>query len=133
MMTSSDPIADMLTRIRNAGVARLPLVELPSSSIKHEVAKILRDSGYLKSVELKEETPQNRLVLGLKFDKRNRSIIHGIHRLSKPGRRRYVGKDEIPHVKNGLGICVLTTSKGIMTGEQARQQGVGGELICEVW
>lgn len=133
MMTSSDPIADMLTRIRNAGIARLPKVELPSSKIKFQIANILKESGYLTSVELKEQAPQNRLILGIKFDRRSRGIIHGIHRLSKPGRRRYVGKDEIPLVKNGLGICVLTTSKGIMTGEQARAQGVGGELICEVW
>lgn len=132
-MTSSDPIADMLTRIRNAGVARLPKVELPSSKIKVKVATLLKDCGYLNSVEVIEQTPQNRLVIALKFDKRNRSIIHGINRLSTPGRRRYVGKGEIPLIKNGLGVCILTTSRGILTGDQAHHQGVGGELICEVW
>lgn len=132
-MTSSDPIADMLTRIRNAGTARLERVELPGSKIKHQLASLLKQDGYLADVELHEEHPQDRLELTLRFDKSNRSVIHGIRRLSKPGRRLYIGKDEIPSVKNGLGVCYLSTSRGIVSDKEARRLGIGGELLCEVW
>ena len=132
-MTSSDPIADMLTRIRNAGVARIEKIEMPASQIKFQLAKLLQQDGYVSSVELIEQHPQDRLAIVLRFDKQHKSVIQGIRRLSKPGRRQYISKDEIPRVKNGLGVCYLSTSKGVVSDTEARRLGVGGELLCEVW
>lgn len=132
-MTSSDPIADMLTRIRNAGTARLERIELPASGIKLALAQLLCQSGYLESVAVRQEYPQDRLEIVLRYDRGQKSVIQGIKRLSRPGRRLYVGKDEIPRVKNGLGVCYLSTSRGIVSDAEARRAGIGGELLCEVW
>jgi small subunit ribosomal protein S8 len=130
MMT--DPIADMLTRIRNAVAVKKSEVVLPYSKIKHELAKILKREGYLLEVE-KIEEQFNSLKLILKYNDDGQPAILHLKRVSKPGRRVYVSKDKIPYVLNNLGIAVLTTSRGIMTNRQARRSKVGGEIICEVW
>ena len=131
-MTSTDPIADMLTRIRNAGMARHESLELPESKIKLRIAEILRDCGYLAAVERRTAVPQGRIYIRLRLDG-PKSVIRGLRRVSKPGRRVYVGAKDIPKVKNGLGVCVLSTSKGVITGSEARSLGVGGEVLCEIW
>jgi len=132
-MTSSDPIADLLTRIRNAGTARLETIVLPSSKIKVSIANLLVRDGYVASAKVIEQAPQNKLEIVLRYDQQQRVVIRGINRLSKPGCRVYIGKDEIPRVKNGLGSCYLSTSKGVISDADARKFGVGGELLCEVW
>lgn len=131
MMT--DPIGDMLTRIRNAGSARHARTTCPSSKQKLAVAKVLQDAGFLAgvSVEAKEGHPV--MVIDLRYDDSGRAMIDGIRRVSKPGRRVYVGKEELPKVRRGLGVAVISTSKGILSDEQARAQQVGGEVVCEVW
>lgn len=135
-MTTTDPIADMLTRVRNALIAGHQLVSMPSSKLKLEIAKILRDEGYIDSYEEAQENGHKVMRLKLKYvgERRERKpVISGIKRVSRPGRRTYVGKGDIPWVRSGLGIAILTTPKGVMTGVRARQLGVGGELMCEVW
>lgn len=135
-MTMSDPIADMLTRIRNALLRQHPTVSMPHSKTKEAIAQVLQSEGYIDAFQIIPETPQNVLQINLKYtgDRRTRrSIITGLKRVSKPGRRIYVGKKEIPWVLSGMGIAILTTSQGIMTDQQARRQGVGGEILCEVW
>ncbi len=135
-MTSSDPIADMLTRVRNAVTRQQQLVSMPSSKIKVEIAKILHSEGYLDEFEESEADTRKTLRLKLKYvgERRARKpVITGIKRVSRPGRRTYVGKTEIPWVRSGLGVAILTTPKGVMTGVRAKQLGVGGELLCEVW
>jgi small subunit ribosomal protein S8 len=117
-MTVIDPIADMLTRIRNAVMAGHALVAMPSSKLKVEIAKIIKDEGYLEGFELVEN---------------RRSVISGIERVSKPGRRVYTKKQDIPWVLSGIGVAILSTPKGVMTGARARQLGVGGEILCKVW
>ena len=129
MMT--DPIADMLTRIRNAVAINKPEVILPYSKIKHGIAKILVKEGYLEDVE-KLENKFSDLRLVLKYNEKVPVISH-IKRVSKPGRRVYVGRDKVPYVLNDLGIAVLSTSRGVMTNKQARRSKIGGELICEIW
>jgi small subunit ribosomal protein S8 len=127
----SDPISDMLTRIRNAGAAQLPLVKLPHSRIKESAANILKSEGYVADVSVAGETKKE-ISIRLKFNGK-KSIIEGLKRVSRPGLRRYVGSTEIPRVRGGLGVAVLSTSEGLMTDAQARKKNLGGELLFYVW
>ena len=137
-MTIIDPIADMLTRIRNAVMAGQALVAMPSSKLKVEIAKIMKDEGFLDSFELVENDDSVQKVLRMKIKyvgerRSRRSVISGIERVSKPGRRVYTKKQDIPWVLSGIGVAILSTPKGVMTGSRARQLGVGGEILCKVW
>ena len=132
-MSMTDPLADMLTRIRNACKARHEKAEMPSSNQKVGIAKILKDEGYLKNFRVIDDGKQGVLRIYLKYDEKNKPIIQGIKRLSRPGIRRYVRTDGIPPVYDGLGVAILSTSKGIMTDREARKENLGGELICSVW
>ena len=128
----TDPISDMLTRIRNALIAKHKTVGIPASGIKVEVAKVLKEEGYISGYRVNEDGFIKTINLELKYSEEHDSIIREIKGISKPGRRVYVKKNEIPRVRGGLGITLLSTSKGIMTGSRARSLGVGGELICTV-
>ena len=132
-MGMTDPIADLLTRVRNAGIARHPKLDMPASTIKEAIANVLRDQGYIKNLKVTPDDKQGVLRIYLKYDTDNVPVIHEIKRVSTPGRRVYVGKDEIPKVKNGLGCAIISTSIGVMHGEAAREAQVGGEFICTVW
>ena len=132
-MSMTAPLADMLTRIRNACKARHEKAEMPSSNQKVGIAKILKDEGYLKNFRVIDDGKQGVLRIYLKYDEKNKPIIQGIKRLSRPGIRRYVRTDGIPPVYDGLGVAILSTSKGIMTDREARKENLGGELICSVW
>ncbi len=132
-MAMTDPIADMLTRIRNAGLAKHPKCDVPASKLKVAVAEVLKDLGYIKNFKTAADNKQGVLRIYLKFDNENKHVIHEIKRISSPGRRVYVGKDEIPVVKNGLGCAILSTSKGVMHDAAAREAQVGGEILCSVW
>ncbi len=137
-MTVIDPIADMLTRVRNAVLAGHALVAMPSSKLKVEIAKIMKDEGYLEGFELVESEESTQKVLRLKIKyvgerRSRRPVISGIERVSKPGRRIYTKKQDIPWVLSGIGVAILSTPKGVMTGARARQLGVGGEILCKVW
>jgi small subunit ribosomal protein S8 len=127
----SDPISDMLTRIRNAGNAQLPSVELPHSRIKESVAKLLQQQGYITDVSVEGDT-KKKLKMRLKFNGK-KSVIEGLKRVSKPGLRRYVGATEIPRVRGGLGVAIVSTSEGLLTDQQARKKNLGGELLCYIW
>lgn len=129
----TDPIADMLTRIRNALINRYGSVEIPVSKIKVEIARVLKEEGYIGGYNLIEDGSKKAIKIELKYTPERESIITEISRVSKPGCRVYVNKNEIPKVKGGLGISILSTSRGIMTGIQARRSRVGGELICTIW
>lgn len=131
MMT--DPIADLLTRIRNAALARHDRTEIPASRLKHEVAKILKNEGYIADVRPSEGEGPKKLTIVLKYGRDRQSAIDGIRRVSRPGRRVYVRHDRIPRVFSGLGISILSTSHGLMSDREARTRKVGGELLCEVW
>ncbi len=131
MMT--DPVADMLTRIRNALLARQKQVVIPNSGIKQEVARILSEEGFIRGYDVSQGTPRATLRLHLRYDEKRRSIITGLRRVSKPGRRVYSPADEIPWVQGGLGVAIVSTPKGLMSGRDARRAGVGGEIICYVW
>jgi small subunit ribosomal protein S8 len=131
MMT--DPIADMLTRIRNASRTKLEKVDIPSSKLKVEIAKILKDEGYVKNVKLVKDRKQGMIRVYLKYTDEEFATIQGIKRISRPGRRTYVASDSIPRVMGGLGVAILSTPKGIQTGKQAKKDHVGGEVICHVW
>lgn len=131
-MVMTDPIADMLTRIRNATIVRDKVVEIPSSKVKLELAKILKEEGYIQDHELLESGKQGTIRIYLKYNGKE-NVITGLKRISKPGLRIYAQKEEIPKVLGGLGIAVLSTSQGIMTDRKARQAGIGGEVICYVW
>ncbi|NLY91000.1 MAG: 30S ribosomal protein S8 [Firmicutes bacterium] len=131
-MVVTDPIADMLTRIRNANIARIKQVEVPASNIKKELARLLKEEGYIQDYEFIEDNKQGILRLQLKFNGKE-PIITGLKRISRPGLRVYVEKDQIPKVLGGLGIAILSTSKGIMTDKVARQLGIGGEVLCFIW
>jgi small subunit ribosomal protein S8 len=130
---NTDPIADMLTRIRNANNRNKELVDIPASVIKENIAVVLKDEGYIKDYHILEKAPQNILRVYLKYAKNGEKVISGIKRISKPGLRVYVKKDEIPRVLGGLGIAVISTSRGIITDKSARQDGIGGEVLCYVW
>jgi small subunit ribosomal protein S8 len=132
-MTTSDPIADMLTRVRNALIAKHQKVDVPASKLKAEVARILKEEGYIANYKLAEEGSLKLIRLDLKYTPANAPAIAHIERLSRPGCRVYVNSKEIPRVLGGLGINILTTPKGVMTGKTARKEGVGGELLCQVW
>ena len=127
----SDPIADMLTRIRNAGKALLPAVELPHSRMKESVAKILRNEGYVADVAV-EGNVMKKLKIRLKYQGK-KNVIEGLKRVSRPGLRRYVGSTEIPRVLSGMGVSIVSTPEGVMTGAQAKKKNLGGELLCYVW
>ncbi|MDH3674741.1 MAG: 30S ribosomal protein S8 [Anaerolineae bacterium] len=134
-MSVTDPIADMLTRIRNAGIARHPQAAMPSSKMRVAIAKILKDEGFIRDYEVLPGKLVPTLLLQLKYTRERsaKPVIAGLKRISKPGRRTYVGKQDIPWVRSGLGVAILSTSRGVMTGAQARQQEIGGELLCYVW
>lgn len=133
---NNDPIADMLTRVRNALMAGHATVAMPNSKIKVAVAEILQEEGFITGIQVIPETPQALLLLKLKYVGRRRErrpVIQGLKRVSKPGRRIYTGKAEIPWIQSGMGVTILSTSKGVMTGQKARRLGVGGEILCHVW
>ncbi|MEE9543572.1 MAG: 30S ribosomal protein S8 [Thermodesulfobacteriota bacterium] len=133
-MSMTDPIADMLTRIRNAAQAGHKDVDIPASKVKEQVARVLKEEGYVRDYSTKKDTKQGILKVVLKYaDEDEKSVITKISRMSKPGLRRYVGKDDIPKTLNGLGISILSTSSGVMTDKKAREMGVGGELLCFVY
>jgi small subunit ribosomal protein S8 len=135
-MTTSDPIADMLTRIRNALMMGHPGVRVPSSKIKVAIASILKGEGFIEDYYVTNERPQPQLVIRLKYvgeRKERHSVITGLKRVSKPGRRVYTRASEIPWVRSGMGTAILSTPKGVLTGQQARRLGVGGEVLCYVW
>lgn len=132
-MPTTDPIADFLTRIRNALRTRKPSVDIPFSKVKSELARVLMDGNFILDYVHVDEGPQGFLRLYLKYDPQGGPVIRGLKRVSRSGLRRYVGHREIPRVLNGLGVAVMTTSRGIMTGNEARRQGLGGEVIAEVW
>lgn len=127
----NDPISDMLTRIRNANLALLPLVSIPHSKLKESIAVILKREGYIQEFSVEGQLPKT-LKLKLKYQGK-KSVIEGLRRVSTPGLRRYVGSTDIPRVRGGLGVAVLSTSEGLMTGNQARKKNLGGELLCYVW
>jgi len=131
MMT--DPIADMLTRIRNASKAKHEKVDIPSSKLKIEIAKILKDEGYVKNVKLVKDRRQGLIRVYLKYTEDALPVIQGLERVSTPGRRVYAGNDAIPSVMAGLGTAILSTPKGVQTGKQAKKDNVGGEVLCHVW
>ncbi len=132
-MTISDPIADMLTRIRNAVMARHDSVLVPASRMKLSIARILKREGFIVDYEVLKGKPHRVIKLHLKYDDKNQPILSGLERVSKPGLRVYVGREEISRVYGGLGIAIISTSNGVMTGQQAWRQGIGGELLCYVW
>ena len=132
----TDPIADMLTRIRNAVIAKHTRVDMPSSRLKAEIARILQDEGYIQGFKLLDEAgqpAQQTLRLFLKYGPHGEKLITGVERISRPGRRVYIGVDEVPVVLGGLGTNILTTSRGVMTGRAAAKAGVGGEVLCNIW
>ena len=132
-MSMTDPIADMLTRIRNAQHAGHATLRVPRSKLKRELVKILKQEGFVEGYVEEDEGPQGWLKIFLRYDAANNGIIRGIRRVSRPSRRVYVGKNEIPRVRNGLGVAILTTPRGVLTDRDARTAGVGGEVMCHVW
>ena len=132
-MNLTDPVADFLTRIRNAMRARHQKLDVPASKLKAEIARILKEEGYIANYKPTEENGMKVLRVYLKYGTNNESVICDLKRVSRPGCRVYQGKNDIRRVQGGLGIAILTTPKGVMTGRQARREGVGGELLCEVW
>ncbi|MCL4267555.1 MAG: 30S ribosomal protein S8 [Anaerolineae bacterium] len=135
-MSMSDPIADMLTRMRNAMMRQHQTVSVPHSKVKEAMAQVLKEEGYIEDFQVLPEKPQAIILVKLKYvggRRERRPVITGLERVSRPGRRLYVGKKEIPWVLSGMGIAVMTTSQGIMTGQKARQLGLGGEVLCKVW
>ncbi|MGY5848198.1 30S ribosomal protein S8 [Salegentibacter sp. HM20] len=131
---NTDPIADYLTRIRNAVAANHRVVEIPASNLKKEITKILFDQGYILSYKFDDSTAQGSIKIALKYDKETKEpVIKEIQRISKPGLRKYAGTNELPRILNGLGIAIVSTSKGVMTGKQAKAEKVGGEVLCYVY
>ena len=131
---TTDPIADYLTRIRNAVLANHRVVEIPASNLKKEITKILFDQGYILSYKFEDNTAQGTIKIALKYDKLTKeSVIKSIQRISKPGLRKYAGANEVPRILNGLGIAIVSTSHGVMTGKQAKAENVGGEVLCYVY
>jgi small subunit ribosomal protein S8 len=131
MMT--DPIADMLTRIRNGSKAKLEKVDIPSSKLKLEIAKILKDEGYIKNLKMVKDRRQGVIRIYLKYTDEESPVIQGLKRVSRPGCRVYVGNDSIPKVMGGLGTAILSTPRGVQTGKQAKKENVGGEVLCHIW
>ena len=132
-MTMTDPIADMLTRIRNANTVKHETVDVPASNIKKEIARILLEEGFVRGYDVIEDGKQGIIRIQLKYGQSGERVISGLKRISKPGMRVYADKHEVPRVLNGLGISIISTSKGILTDKQARKANVGGEVICYVW
>lgn len=134
-MSVTDPIADMLIRIKNAGMARHPQAAMPTSKLREAIARILKEEGFIQDYEVLPGKTSSTLLIHLKYtrERHPRPVITGLERISKPGRRAYSPKQDIPWVRSGLGISVVSTSKGVMTGREARRQGVGGEILCNVW
>ncbi len=133
-MAHTDPIADMLTRIRNASRAGHPTVTVPASRLKIEIARIMREEGYIQDYKvIPKEGNKRDLLIELKYGPRRERVINGLRRISKPGLRIYAGKDEIPILLGGLGTVIVSTSKGVMTGKEARKLGIGGEVLCFIW
>jgi small subunit ribosomal protein S8 len=132
-MSMTDPIADLLTRIRNAHMAKHSTVDVPASQMKRSVVEILRDEGYVEGYELLEDDRQGVLRIRLKYLPDGAAAIRGLERVSRPGRRIYRGKDEIPKVLNGLGVVIVSTPAGVLTGSSCRRRGLGGEVLCNVW
>ena|SRR6266498_5242078 len=132
-MSMTDPIADLLTRIRNANMAKLQKLDVPSSNMKVNIANVLRSAGFIKNYKVIADQKQGILRIYLKFIDEKDPVINEIKRISKPGSRRYVKSDEIPSVKNGMGIAILSTSKGILADKAAREAGLGGEILCTIW
>ena len=132
-MVTTDPIADMLTRIRNAITAKHDKVLVPASNMKKAIAQILLDEGYIRAVDVKNDGVQDMMTLTLKYGVGKTNVIRGLKRISKPGLRIYAGKDELPKVRGGLGIAIISTSQGVMTDKNARSKGVGGEVLAYIW
>lgn len=132
-MSMTDPIADFLTRIRNGIRAQKNSVDCPSSKLKERIATILKEEGYIDAVSRRQDNSQGTLSLTLRYTDRTTSAISGLRRVSRPGQRKYVRADDIPKVRNGLGIAIISTSRGVITDREARKLGLGGELLCEVW
>ncbi|MGP4077544.1 30S ribosomal protein S8 [Halobacillus sp. K22] len=132
-MTMTDPIADMLTRIRNANMVRHEKLELPASNLKKEIADILKREGFVRDYEYVEDSKQGVLRIFLKYGQSNERVISGVKRISKPGLRVYAKADELPKVLNGLGVAVVSTSKGVLTDKEAREQAIGGEVLAYIW
>ena len=132
-MAVIDPIADMLTRIRNGLMLRKTFVLVPSSRIKKAIAQILLDEGFIQGYEVTDERPQPNIRVWLKYDNKRRSILTNLKRVSKPGRRVYTGKRDLPWVLSGMGVAIISTPRGLMTDREARRQGIGGEILCYVW
>jgi small subunit ribosomal protein S8 len=132
-MNMTDPVADMITRIRNGVRARLVKIDVPASKLKAEIARILKDEGYISNFKVNEDDKQNMLRVFLKYGPGMERVITDVQRVSRPGCRIYCGKDQIPRVYGGLGINILSTSRGLMTGRSAAREGVGGEILCNVW
>ena len=132
-MSMTDPIADMLTRIRNGIQARHDRVELPMSKLKVEIAKILKSEGFISNYKVVEDKPQSILRIYLRYSDDGEPVIHGIERVSRPGRRVYRNKQDIPRVLDGLGLAIVSTSRGVLSGSDAIRSGVGGEVLCQVW
>lgn len=129
----TDPVADMLTRVRNANQALHDQVVMPASNLKVELAKLLEAEGYISGWEESGEGKERVLLVRLKYDRSRRQVISGLKRVSKPGRRVYVDRDSIPKVLGGMGVAVISTSQGLLSGQEARRRGIGGEILCEVW
>jgi small subunit ribosomal protein S8 len=132
-MSMSDPLADMLTRIRNAVMVKFDSVEMPKSNVKVDIARVLKDEGFIRDYRVSETGVQGTLTIDLKYGQNKESVITGIKRVSKPGLRQYAKAKEVPIVLNGLGISIISTSKGIITDKTARAMNTGGEILCEVW
>lgn len=132
-MQISDPIADMLTRLRNASMARHSTVVMPSSKMKEAIAAILKSEGFIQDFEVMQDGVKKTLRVQLKYTTDRQSVVSGLKRISRPGRRVYAGRDEIPLVLSGMGVAIMSTPKGVMTGKDARRQGVGGEVLAYVW
>jgi small subunit ribosomal protein S8 len=132
-MSMTDPVSDLLTRIRNATSVRHDRMDVPASKMKLEIAKILKQEGYIRTFKMIEEGPQGTIRIYLKYADDGEPVIHGLRRVSRPGRRVYRGVSELPKVRNGLGVAVISTNRGVVTDEQARGLQVGGEVLCEIW
>ena len=132
-MNTTDPIADMLTRIRNASQANFKTVDIPASNMKKDIAEILFNEGYIKAYEEIKDDNQGIIRVSLKYTEKGKKVISGLRRISKPGLRVYASKEELPKVLNGLGIALISTSKGVMTDKKARELGVGGEVLAYIW
>lgn len=130
---TNDPIADMLARLHNAAIVRHPQVLMPASKMRVAIARILRDEGFIDRLEVTRDRPQPMLKVWLRYDEMRKPVLSGARRVSKPGRRIYAGKRDIPWVRNGLGVAIVSTTKGVMTGARAKKEGLGGEILCEVW